>query len=178
MLFIKNFSEFVDYFRDLAGATTYFKFFQAGGAERIVSERLLSDGRSRVASPVFFLEWPFVKVNDYGTANTLVRFNAAFVILENPEKENWTAQDEAMNNTYQAVMQVLNKLKVDSQELSKRFLYVDLNLLSIDPIENLLIDQWYGWRCEFTVICPLEVALYEDCLEPGFWKEEITVSLY
>jgi hypothetical protein len=81
-----------------------------------------------------------------------------------------------MNSTYNAVMQVLNKMKIDSNSLSKRFLYFDLNLLSIDPIENLMTDQWYGWRCEFTVVCPLDVALHIECLEPGFWKEEIYIT--
>ena len=176
MMFIKDFKELIEYFRELSEDSTYFKFFQAGGAERIVSERLLSDGRSRVESPLLFLEWPFIKVSDYGTSNTLVKYTAAFVILENPEKESWPAQDEAMNNTYSAVMQVLNRMKIDSQDIGKRFLYFDLNLLSIDPLENLMIDQWYGWRCEFTVICPLDVALHPDCLEPGFWKEEVFIT--
>ena len=171
-MFIKDFSELIDYFRDLVASSTYFNFFQSGGAERIVSERLLSDTRSRVESPVFFLEWPFIKLSDYGTGNTLIKYNTAFVILENPEKENWSAQDAAINNTYLAVMQVLNKMKIDTMDLSKKFLYFDLNLVSIDPIENLLIDQWYGWRCEFTVICPLNVAFAPDCLEPGFWKSQ------
>jgi hypothetical protein len=172
MNFIKNFTEYVEYFRGLAGASTYFNYFQNGGAERIVSERLLSDTRGRVNGPLLFLEWPFIKVNDYGSSNTIIRYNGAFVILENPAKDDWQAQDFAMNNSLNATLQVLNRMKVDNAGLSKRFLYFDLNLLSIDPIENLMIDQWYGWRCEFAVICPLDVALDPACLEPGFWKED------
>jgi len=172
MQFIKNFAEYVNYFRQLSEASTYFKFFQAGGAERIVSERLLADSRSRIVGPLMFLEWPFIKVNDYGSSNTLMRYTGAFVILENPDKDDWQKQDDAMNSTYNAVMQMLNQMKVDNAGLNKRFLYFDLNLISIDPIENLMIDQWYGWRCEFTVVCPLDIALDPACLEPGFWREE------
>ena len=173
MNFIKDFSELVEYFRELSGSTNYFKFFQSGGAERIVSERLLSDTRSRVEPPVFFFEWPFIKLGDYGSTNTLVKYTAAFVVLENPEKENWGAQDEAMNNTYKAALEVLNKMKVDCQDLDKRFLYFDMNTIGLDPIENLLVDQWYGWRCEFTVICPLNVSFAPGCLDPGFWRDQL-----
>ena len=177
MNFIKDFEDYINYFRDLSEASSYFKFFQAGGAERIVSERLLSDGRSRIESPLMFCEWPFIKINDYGTGNTLSRYTGAIVILENPDKDDWQKQDDAMNSTYKAVLQVINKMKVDNAGLDKRFLYFDLNLISIDPIENLMIDQWYGWRCEFTVLCPVDIATDPYCLDEAFWnKTEVMLT--
>ena len=56
MQYIKDFTDYINYFEALANSTDYFKFFRAGGAERIVSERLLSDGRSKIDGPLFFCE--------------------------------------------------------------------------------------------------------------------------
>ena len=106
----------------------------------------------------------------------MIRFTGAFVILENPDKDDWLKQDAAMNSTFTAVLQILNRMKVDNAGLNKRFYYFDLNLIGIDPIENLLIDQWYGWRAEFTVVCPVDIALDPECLDEVFWdKSEMIV---
>ena len=172
MLYISNFSEYIDYFKTLATSSTYFKFFQAGGAERIVSERLLSDGRSRVDTPLLFCEYPFIRVNDFGSQNNLIRYNGAITVLENPAKDDWAKQDDAMNSTFNAMLQVLTQMKIDNAGLNKRFLYFDLNTIAIDPIENLMIDSFYGWRCEFAVLCPVAIAIDPACQDVSFWKED------
>jgi hypothetical protein len=164
MNLIKNFSEYIDYFKQIAEGSAYFKFFRAGGAERIVSERLLSDARSRIEGPLMFCEWPFMRINDYGSQNNLLKYTGAIVILENPDKEDWNKQDEAMNNTFNAVIRLLSQMKVDSTSLNKRFIYFDLNQVAIDPIENLMLDSWFGWRCEFGLYVPADIAINEECL--------------
>jgi hypothetical protein len=171
MQYIKTFTEYLAYFKAIAQDSTYFNFYQAGGAERIVSERLLSDQRSRVDSPLLFCEYPFIRINDYGTQNNLLRFSGAVVVLENPVKEDWLAQDVAMNDTLNALLQVISQMKIDNNSLNKRFLYFDLNSIVIDPIENLMIDSWFGWRCEFAIVSPVDIATDEACItQPSFWK--------
>ena len=170
MQFIQDFAGFVSYFRTLAANTTYFKYFEQGGTEKIVSERLLSDLRSKVDYPLFFLEWPFLHLSDYGASNTQTEFKAAFVVLENPEKDNWQAQDVAMNRTHLAVLQVLGQMRIDTTGLNKKFFAFDLSQVNIDPLDNMLIDQAYGWRCEFMVVSPLNISSQPYCRDPQFWK--------
>ncbi len=170
MQFIQDFAGFVQYFRTLTSNTIYFKFFETGGTEKIVSERLLSDLRGRVKYPLFFLEWPFVHLDDYGASNTQTDFKSAFVVLEDPAKDDWAAQDKAMDTTYAAVLQVLGQMHIDNKGLNKKFLTFNLNKVNIDPIDNLLIDNAFGWRCEFEISNPLNISTQPYCRDPSFWK--------
>lgn len=168
MNYIQDLAQYIQYFRDIKAASTYFKFFEQGGSQRI-SDRLVNDSRGIIDSPLLFVEWPFIKLNDYGSQNTQARFTGAFAVLENPAKDDWAAQDASMNSTLLAGMQVLNQMKVDNAGLNKKFLYFDLNSVSIDPVENMLIDQWYGWRFEFAIMNPVDISTEPYCLNPTFW---------
>ena len=170
MQYIQDFSAFIQYFRSMVETSNYFKFFESGGTEKIVSERLVSDLRSRVDYPLLFLEWPFLNLNDFGSENTQLKFRAGFVVLEDPAKDDWEAQDAAMQSTLNAAHQVLHKMRIDSTGLDKRFFYFDLNRISIDPIDNLLIDNAYGWRVEFEVINPINISTAPYCRNSTFWK--------
>lgn len=170
MQFIQDFTGFTQYFKDLTARTQYFKFFETGGTEKIVSERLLFDVRSRVNYPLFFLEWPFIKMDDFGTSNTQVNFKSAFVVLEDPQKDDWHAQDLAMKTTLDAVWQVLNQMTIDTAGLNKKFLSFDLSKVNVDPIDNLLIDSAFGWRCEFEVSNPVNISSSPFCKDLSFWK--------
>lgn len=170
MQYIQAFQPLIQYFRNIPQNSTYFKYFQSGGTEKIISERLLSDLRSRVAYPLLFLEWPFIKLNDYGGANTQINFRTGFVVLEDPAKDDWDAQDAAMARTLDAVHQVLHQMRIDSAGLNKKFLAFDLSRISIGPLDNLFIDNALGWRCEFEIQNPIDLAQHPYCKNPSFWK--------
>jgi hypothetical protein len=170
MNYIQDFTAFIQYFRTLSEKSSYFKFFETGGTEKIVNERLVSDLRGRVSYPVLFVEWPFLHLNDFGSSNTQLTFRSAFVVLEDPAKDDWKAQDMAMQSSLDATLQVLNQMRIDNGGLNKKFLYFDLNKISIDPIDNLLIDNAFGWRCEFEVINPVSINFAPYCRNESFWK--------
>lgn len=170
MNFIQDFAGFIQYFRNIKERSTYFKFFESGGTEKIVSERLVADLRGRVQYPVLFLEWPFLHLADYGSSNTQVNFRSAFVVLENPPKDDWAKQDQAMQRSFGAVTQVLGQMKTDTAGLNKQFLHFDLSKVNVDPIDNLLIDNAFGWRCEFELVNPLNISSTPYCRDLSFWK--------
>lgn len=164
--YITDFSNFTAYFRDLSARSTYLKYFEQGGSEKIVSERLVTSTRSRLSYPLLFLEWPEIPLLNYGSANTMISFNAAFAILDEAGEDDWMRQDAIMTETLTAVLQILIRMKSDSEGLNKKFLYFDLSRVVIQPLDNLLIDSCYGWRAEFVVSAP-----FSTCPDPAFWQE-------
>jgi hypothetical protein len=170
MAYITTFDQYISYFKSLSEQAPYFKMFMSGGSERIVNEKIIEKLRSSGDMPAMFLEWPFIKLKDYGSNNMQISFNGAFCVLENPSKDDYAAQDLAMDNTLKAALQVISKIKADSSNpAADRFLNFDINIISIDPVENILMDQLYGWRVEFGVLSPVDIANSQYCLDTSFW---------
>ncbi len=165
MNFINDFAGFCSFFRSIAESSTYFNFFEQGGTEKIVSERLVNDTRSRITYPLLFLEWPEIPISDFGSSSPMIDFRTGIVILDQCPKDDWEKQDIIMNQTYLATIQVLAKIQESTKGLNKRFFSIDLSKVSIMPLDSLLIDSAYGWRMEFGVTSPLST-----CINSTYWK--------
>jgi hypothetical protein len=138
--------------------STYKSFFQTLAANNIAlqdfvlgdSQRIIGDSRSEISYPVLWLESPDMKVMDNKASNFLGEFTGAFSILDNIPPDDYTAQDAAMESTYQIALQAISYMlknrrgRIDSPEFT-----LDLNSITLNPIASLLVDNCYGWRVEF-----------------------------
>ncbi|WP_126244123.1 hypothetical protein [Chitinophaga rhizosphaerae] len=159
-MFIRSFSEYLGYFRQLVESSTFVDGFEHGGAEKIISERLVHSTRSEAEYPLMFLEWPEV----FLSKDTVVLVGG-MVILDKVPKDDWPAQDIAMDQTLNAMLEFLKHLIKDSQGIGKKFLHFDVEKAICQPLDSLTIDEALGWRAELNLTIP-----FSNCLDPLKWR--------
>lgn len=150
--------DFIAYFRSLQEKHKELKSFVHGASERIISQ-----SRSELEYPCFWLETPVLHLSENQANNVTGDRICAFVVLKNAPTENELEQDLIWNETEAIALDILSRIRKDQRTLNFRF---DFNLVTMEPISTLHVDNEYGWRVEFRL-----KNFVELCYNPSKWND-------
>jgi len=152
-----GFSDFVTYFRTMATEHKDVKFFVHGASERIINQ-----SRSDLVYPCLWLETPSMRLSD-NNADVQGWRESAFIVFENSPGDDYDKQDQIWQRTEVIALDIIARMRHDSRRHAFR---IDINSISIDPINTIFVDNDFGWRVEFRTDKSVPV-----CYHPEKWKK-------
>lgn len=163
---IDNLNKFIRYFFVIYETHTLINGFVFGDSGRITSDRLEAMLRDSKLYPVLFLESPDIRFSYNNNANK-VTFTTGLVLLSNAAHDNWNDQDEEMKNTYMIFMDIFKKMIIDAK--AQQFIF-SLDTVSMQPLDNITIDNALGWRAEFQLSGYIDLSSPEHCNPSTVWE--------
>jgi hypothetical protein len=152
--------DFIDYFRQLAGANLAL----AGSFVHGAAGRIIHGSRSSIVYPCLWLETPTLGFSEKDGTAPMGRRHCAFVVLQNVPGDDYEAQDAGWALTEQIALDVLSRMVRDRK---KRKFSFTLNERPLEPIATITNDNEIGFRFEF------ELEQYvQMCYEPTRWAPE------
>ena len=136
-------TDFIEYFRQLAGEHVEIKTFVHGAAGRIIGGT-----RSGLEYPVLWLETPTLSLHDKDGTAPFGQRHAAFVVLAATAAGDYEDQDAKWASTEVIALDVLSYLWRDKKARRVSF---DLHDRPLEPVATLTVDNEIGWRYEFSL---------------------------
>ena len=148
----KTFLEFIQYWRDLATSHVDIMDFAHGGTREINQI-----SKSDLDYPCLWLETPSLLPKDNNLGNARLQWRTGVAIITSSSKINEAldtqanpnlARDTLYNSTYLIALDIMRKIKKDYREAK---LELRINTVSLDPIDQLFVDNVIGWRLEVSM---------------------------
>lgn len=152
---INSYDSFVNYFRTLV------ENYNPVSLDFIVgnSERILNRQQTEINYPAFWLEVPDLRPGGEHEAT----FSGAFLILQNAELDDWSAEDAALQETLVIVFDFLSRMADAAGEGTIEY---DQNKTDILHKPRQTADNDWGWRVEFEI-----TATGSLCVTPSKWND-------
>lgn len=157
---MRDFSEFVNYFQNLAAEHVDICDFAVGNSKRILNRE-----RSEIKYPCMWLEYPSIHPK-FDEDRTDITFRSSLIVFENAQLDDWNREDYVLNKTSRIMIDLIRRINQDCEE----GVFETAKITEMEPIETMSHDNDFGWRveivitdsiddccdeCKFTSLCPV-----------------------
>ncbi len=139
---ISSYQDYIDYFAGLATSHVDIKGFAKGSDAELMSEL-----KDREDNPVLILETPDIRSE--GSEDDLSeRWSGAVEVVTSISADDYDEQHTALDAMLPIIRDIRNKIIYDAEDNDWE---IDIRALPIVPVQSVLLDNYWGWRLDFTL---------------------------